>query len=339
MLDALSKKKLHRLVNPKSFRFFVILYEDTNDIIDIKSYIQEHFPLEKSTTLELKNSTYSKLSNVLYSDEKYSIIYLDDFKSLLKNKNIYEGLNQRRDKLAKYPINLICFYPKAIQEELYNDALKNIPDLWEFRNAIIELSDGKRNKPMMEDIKLKSFSSLGGLSHQSKEEEIIRLEEYIQTVQTDELKNNILGQLGRLEYELGRYEKALIHFEKSLAIQEEIGDKAGEGTTLNNISQIYKAQGDYTTALEYLTKSLAIQKEIGDKAGMCATLFNMGHISSSEDEKSKALAYWVKAYNIAKEIGEAQALQALDGLAQQLQEPLGVAYGESFWDDVVVKHF
>lgn len=67
MLDALSKKKLHRLINPKSFRFFVVLYEDTNDIKDVKSYIQECFPLEKSITLELENSDYTKLSKILYN--------------------------------------------------------------------------------------------------------------------------------------------------------------------------------------------------------------------------------------------------------------------------------
>jgi uncharacterized protein YozE (UPF0346 family) len=48
-----------------------------------------------------------------------------------------------------------------------------------------------------------------------------------------------------------------------------------EGTTLNNISQIYKVQGDYTTALTHLTNSLAIYQEIGDKAGEGTTLNNI----------------------------------------------------------------
>jgi len=99
---------------------------------------------------------------------------------------------------------------------------------------------------------------------------------------------------------------------------QEIGDKAGEGITLNNISQIYDAQGDYTTALEYLTKSLAIREEIGDKAGMCVTLFNMGHIALQDEEREKAKSYWKQTYTIAKAINNAQALEALAGLAEQL---------------------
>jgi tetratricopeptide (TPR) repeat protein len=54
---------------------------------------------------------------------------------------------------------------------------------------------------------------------------------------------------------------------QSLTIRQQIGDKAGEGATLNNISQIYDAQGDYETALDYLKQSLTIRQQIGDKAG------------------------------------------------------------------------
>ena len=43
---------------------------------------------------------------------------------------------------------------------------------------------------------------------------------------------------------VARYSEALSLYEQSLAIDKEIGDKEGEGETLNNISQIYDARGD-----------------------------------------------------------------------------------------------
>ncbi|MBK9488260.1 MAG: tetratricopeptide repeat protein [Haliscomenobacter sp.] len=46
-------------------------------------------------------------------------------------------------------------------------------------------------------------------------------------------------------------------WDKSFSICKQIGDRQGEGTTLNNISQIYSAKGDYDTALRYLEQSLA----------------------------------------------------------------------------------
>jgi tetratricopeptide (TPR) repeat protein len=111
---------------------------------------------------------------------------------------------------------------------------------------------------------------------------------------------------------------------RSLAIQQEIGDKSGEGTTLNNISALYHARGDYDTALDYLKRSLAIRQEIGDNAGLCATLFNMGHIYLQNEEVSNAVSSWVTVYRMAKPMNLAQALQALENLASQLGLPGGL---------------
>ncbi len=127
---------------------------------------------------------------------------------------------------------------------------------------------------------------------------------------------------------------ALQYLVQCLAITQAIGDKAGEGTTLNNISQIYTARGDYASALPYLEQSLAIRQEIGDVAGMCATLFNMGHIHLQNDEHSQAVTAWVTVYRLAKPRNIAQALEALENLAQQLglPEQLGVSGGLEAWE-------
>ncbi|EIJ41795.1 tetratricopeptide repeat protein [Beggiatoa alba B18LD] len=114
--------------------------------------------------------------------------------------------------------------------------------------------------------------------------------------------------------------------QQSLAIRQEIGDKSGEGTTLNNIGQIFKARGDYETALRYLQQSLAIRQEIGDVAGLCATLFNMGHIHLQNEEVQEGIAKFVETYRIAHKIGYAQVLRALEQLAKDLGQD-----GLNFW--------
>jgi hypothetical protein len=53
---------------------------------------------------------------------------------------------------------------------------------------------------------------------------------------------------------------------------------------LNNISQIYKVQGDYTTALTHLTNSLAICQEIGDNAGEGTTFNNIALIYCAQGD-------------------------------------------------------
>ena len=80
------------------------------------------------------------------------------------------------------------------------------------------------------------------------------------------IKAEALGQTGKQHHHLGNYSQALPLFEHSLKISQEIGDKYGEGTTLNNISQIYDARGDYDTALD-LPQTIPgkFSQEIGDK--------------------------------------------------------------------------
>jgi tetratricopeptide (TPR) repeat protein len=82
--------------------------------------------------------------------------------------------------------------------------------------------------------------------------------------------------------------------------------------------------GDYDTALQYLKQSLAITQEIGDAAGLCATLFNMGHIHLQNEEVPEAINAWINVYLIAKPMQLAQALEALESLAEQLGLPGGL---------------
>jgi tetratricopeptide (TPR) repeat protein len=110
----------------------------------------------------------------------------------------------------------------------------------------------------------------------------------------------------------------LRYLQESLAITRAVGDRAGEGTTLNNIAAIYQDQGDYGTALRYLQESLAIMRAIGNRAGLCTTLFNIGHIHLAKQEREQAIASFVAAYRIAKQIGYAQVLSTLDNLAKQM---------------------
>ncbi|MDP2807016.1 MAG: tetratricopeptide repeat protein, partial [bacterium] len=65
---------------------------------------------------------------------------------------------------------------------------------------------------------------------------------------------------------------AMEHYEKSLRIKEEIGDRRGQAYSRNSIGNIHYARGDYALALEHLTRSLDIQKEMGFKTIRCETM-------------------------------------------------------------------
>jgi len=102
----------------------------------------------------------------------------------------------------------------------------------------------------------------------------------------------------------GRYDEALKALEESLAISREIGDRAGEGTTLNNISQIYDAWGRYDEALKALEESLAIRRETGDRAGEGTTLNNISQIYDAWGRYDDALKTLEESLAIRREIGD-----------------------------------
>jgi len=83
------------------------------------------------------------------------------------------------------------------------------------------------------------------------------------------------------QYNRGQFKEALETFQKVLLIRREIGDRSGEGTTLNNIGLVYSNLGQYPKALEFYQQALAIHKEVGNRAGEGTTLNNLGEIYNS----------------------------------------------------------
>ncbi|RAM50079.1 MAG: hypothetical protein C6Y22_18630, partial [Hapalosiphonaceae cyanobacterium JJU2] len=63
---------------------------------------------------------------------------------------------------------------------------------------------------------------------------------------------------------------------QSLTIKKTIGDKQGEGNSLNNLGLAYKNLGEYKRAIDYHNQSLTIAKAIGDRQGEAKSLNNLG---------------------------------------------------------------
>ncbi|MFN8304082.1 MAG: tetratricopeptide repeat protein [Saprospiraceae bacterium] len=130
----------------------------------------------------------------------------------------------------------------------------------------------------------------------------------------------ILINLGLILQLYGRLSDALQFLERSLAAAKQSGDRKGEGTTLNNISQIYDAKGDYDTALRYLEQSLRIMQEIGDRKGEGTTLNNLATTAHAKGDYDTASWYLEQSLRIMQEIGDRQGESVtLNNLSQIAQ--------------------
>jgi tetratricopeptide (TPR) repeat protein len=101
-------------------------------------------------------------------------------------------------------------------------------------------------------------------------------------------------------------------------------DMKTRAEALGQTGKILHHLGDFEHALPFMKQSLTIMQQIGDKAGEGTTLFNMGHIYMQNEQVQEAVGAWVTVYVIAKQINEYQALQALSKLAPQLGLPEGL---------------
>ncbi len=120
-------------------------------------------------------------------------------------------------------------------------------------------------------------------------------------------KNRIassLNNIGLIYNNQGNYPKALDYFQRSLKIQEETDDKKGIAYSLNNIGLIYKKQEDYPQALDYYQRSLKIKEETGDKKGIAYSLNNIGLIYKNQGDYPKALDHYQRSLKIKEETGD-----------------------------------
>ncbi|MCB0846175.1 MAG: tetratricopeptide repeat protein, partial [Bacteroidetes bacterium] len=122
-------------------------------------------------------------------------------------------------------------------------------------------------------------------------------------------------------YVKGEYERARDYLEQSLRIQQQIGDRKGEGTTLNNLATTAHAKGDYDRALEYLEQSLRIAQQIGDIDGVATCQTNKAVILYKQKKQTEAaIPLFLEAYQIFHKIGSPNEKVPLSYLNRIIEE-------------------
>ncbi len=120
----------------------------------------------------------------------------------------------------------------------------------------------------------------------------------------EQSRGTTLNNISQIYSARGEYDRALVYLEQSLAIQREIGNRAGESATLNNLATTAHARGDYARGMQYLEQSLAILRKIGNRASESATLNNIGETYRARGDYERALDYLEQSLVIRREIGD-----------------------------------
>jgi tetratricopeptide (TPR) repeat protein len=110
--------------------------------------------------------------------------------------------------------------------------------------------------------------------------------------------------LALIDLNQGDYETARKKFQRALEIRQQIGDRAGEASTLHNLATIDLNQGDYETAREKFQTALEIQQQIGDRAGEAYPLHQIAMIDLNQGDYETAREKFQAALKIKQQIGD-----------------------------------
>jgi tetratricopeptide (TPR) repeat protein len=130
--------------------------------------------------------------------------------------------------------------------------------------------------------------------------------------------------------ERSSYDDALEWYQKSLAIDEELGNRAGMANSYHQLGMIAEERGSYDDALEWYEKSMAIEEELGNRAGMASSYNQIGILFTKRGDSEVAIPYNLRSLFIRLEIKVRQITINLSWLAEQKN-----ALGEEKFCEVV----
>ena len=127
----------------------------------------------------------------------------------------------------------------------------------------------------------------------------------VQTIETTtgETKAAAYHHLAMVEQAQGHYAEALSLYQQSLAIEEELGNRAGIAQTLHQLAMLQQDQGHYAEALSLYQQSLEIAEELGDRAGIATTCGQLGILNRTLKNYRGAIRYFAVAYTIFEQLG------------------------------------
>jgi tetratricopeptide (TPR) repeat protein len=113
-----------------------------------------------------------------------------------------------------------------------------------------------------------------------------------------------LHQLGNVSLHRGDYDAALDWYGKSLAIDEQLGNRAGMAVSYHQLGMVADNHGDYDAALDWYGKSLAIEEQLGNRAGIASSYGQLGNVSYRRGDYDVALDWCRKALAIFEQLGD-----------------------------------
>jgi tetratricopeptide (TPR) repeat protein len=101
---------------------------------------------------------------------------------------------------------------------------------------------------------------------------------------------------------LSQYDKMIGYYQQALPILQEVKDRNGEATALNNLGLAYGALSQYDQAISYYQQALPIYQQVKNRDGEATALNNLGIAYSSLSQSDKAIVFYKQSINVSESI-------------------------------------
>ncbi len=109
---------------------------------------------------------------------------------------------------------------------------------------------------------------------------------------------------GRIAYNEGNFEEARKHYQESLLIFRQIGNRPAMVRSMEAIGNVYYEEGKLLEAKRQYEETLAIDRELGSKLDICSALGNIANVLDGLGRLADAEKAQEQALQLFKEVGD-----------------------------------
>ena len=121
----------------------------------------------------------------------------------------------------------------------------------------------------------------------------------------------------------GNNRKAIEHFEKSMQLNDQIGNTNAIASINSYLGIIYSDMGENDKALQYLQKALQIKKQFKNKKAIVSEYINIAVVFNQSQNQTKAIDQLQEALVLAKETNDIKLLRRVYGMLAENYQMLG----------------
>ncbi|MBK7096261.1 MAG: tetratricopeptide repeat protein [Saprospiraceae bacterium] len=254
---------------------------------------------------------------------------------LLRKYNTMQGIQKIEtglkvcDSLADYPIEMLVFSKKLLQEAkkivpkttLLAKTCKCVSDAYYYSDSIEQSNKYMQNAihiassihPPDNDFIGETFNDLG-LNYMDfgKRTEaydcLLKANQYLKNSSNNSTKADAISNLAVFYHSGGQFEKATELFIQAFTLDKKTGNKQRQSSSLNSLGRVYVDWGKYDTGLKYYFQSLNLLDTVKEKSMIAIRYNNIGMVYQLKNDHKNAINWIDKARKIEEKEGNNQKL-------------------------------